>query len=87
MIMRVLVDGVLCDGGGVTPRGWAWFRNVDGLGSVRGAGTTHIGSSASKTTTDIAVVATGVRLDTVQMYTRALLTSELVGNARAALHA
>ena len=82
LIMRVLVDGVLCDGAGVSARGWAWFTNANGLGDVRGAGRTRFcggsGSSGKE-------AAQRFELSTVQLYTRALLTSELVGNAREAL--
>lgn len=96
LITRVLVDGVLCDGGGVTARGWAWFDNPAGLSNISGANRMRIGSSISSSSgsgsnadeTNQHVgssVAAGVQLEAVQLYTRALLTSELVGNARVAL--
>ena len=76
-ILTVLVDGVLCDGAGVTPRGWAFF---EALGSVRGASRTRIGGLGG-----LGGEAQANQLLQVQMYTRALLTSELVGNYRAAV--
>lgn len=84
LIIRVLVDGVLCDGGGTSPRGWAWFKNAAGLGSVRGAASMQIGNG-ERSEMVTAAATRHMKLDVVQLYTRALMTSELVGNARAAL--
>lgn len=63
-----MVDGVLCDGGGVQDFGWAWFPS---LGSVRGARTMAVAP-------DYAGVVAGGRV-----YDRMLTTSEMVGAYRA----
>merc|ERR1711865_305866 len=41
-ISTIMVDGVLCDGGGHTPYGWKWF---DAMGSVRGSNNMAVGMS------------------------------------------
>ena len=86
LIMRVLVDGVLCDGSGVSQRGWSWFTSVNGLGQIAGGDTMRIGGQGPGQQGGGGLIGeAGIDLSAVQLYTRALLTSELVGNARDAL--
>jgi hypothetical protein len=76
-ILRVAVDGVLCDGGApsTTPRplgaasghGYAFF---DPIGAIRGSNKMDVSPTY------------GGELIELQLYERALLTSELVGNYR-----
>ena len=39
-LVSLMVDGVLCDGGGVWRRGWAWLPPK--LGAPRSSGTLHV---------------------------------------------
>jgi hypothetical protein len=68
-ILTMMVDGVLCDGGGVLDQGWEWFGPISG--SVRGADHFVFASNYSGS------------LLSAHVYNRRLSTSELVGSFHA----
>ena len=69
-IITMMVDGVLCDGGGFEDQGWSWFDPIQA--SVQG-----------NTKMQISPSYTGGKLLHASIYTRRLSTSELVGSYRA----
>jgi hypothetical protein len=70
-IMTIMVDGVLCDGGGTQSTGWEWFpllNNVSGLPQMA-----VLPANADNGPVDLIGGA---------IYTRMLTTTEMVGNYR-----
>ena len=67
-IITIMVDGVLCDGGGQQPFGWKWFP---ALGLVRGGSVMKVGEHY------------GGKVMRGHVYSRKMLTtSQMVGNFR-----
>lgn len=64
----VVVDGALCDGGGVVGKGWTWLPAT--LAAVVPGGTVTVGATYAGTILE------------VRAYARALATSEVVGQHR-----
>eukprot|EP00040_Diaphanoeca_grandis_P019268 m.101663 g.101663 ORF g.101663 m.101663 type:complete len:791 (+) comp27342_c0_seq1:36-2408(+) len=68
-IVMMMVDGVLCDGGGpATPQGWAWFPPMP---------------DAITGDDKLTLSAYGGKVDQLRLYSKRLSTSQLVGNYRA----
>ncbi len=65
-IIAVAVDGILCDGG--THRKYGWSRFSHELGNIGHRGKVDFGSDSS------------VKIKSLRIYDRAILTSEAVGN-------
>jgi hypothetical protein len=78
-VISFVVNGRLCDGG--LSRQYGWGRIGSQVGDVNGAGTLRLTPGEGATPGEKG----GARLLSLRVYTRALRTSEAVGNWRAGL--